>query len=120
MTIGTNYLGPFLLTELLLPLLKKAAPSRVINVSSMVHFWASLEKPDLQISKGKYSLQSAYNQSKLCNAMHAYEFNRRFQGTGVTAVSLHPGVVQTRFFDPFTSVMNIKVFASGNRGECLR
>ncbi|KAF6771483.1 hypothetical protein AHF37_10263 [Paragonimus kellicotti] len=51
MTMGTNYLGPFLLTSLLLPLLERGAPSRVINVSSVGHYYGQLCKPDLQPQK---------------------------------------------------------------------
>ncbi|CAL8073006.1 unnamed protein product [Calicophoron daubneyi] len=98
-TLGTNHLGPFLLTELLLPLLKNAAPSRIIMVSSKGHLMGQLNKPDLQIPKEQYGLVSAYNQSKLCNAMHACELSKRLEGSGVVAVSLHPGVVNTRILD---------------------
>ncbi|KAF7261814.1 hypothetical protein EG68_00928 [Paragonimus skrjabini miyazakii] len=106
-TIGVNYLGPFLLTYLLLPNLKLAAPfSRIINVSSLVHYWGSLCKPDLHIPKAVYDLTRAYRQSKLANVMHARELSRRLLGTSVTAVSLHPGVVNTEFFRQHTSLKN--------------
>ncbi|KAA3670786.1 retinol dehydrogenase 12 [Paragonimus westermani] len=103
-TIGVNYLGPFLLTELLLPNLKNAAPnSRIVIVSSMVHYWGSLRKPDLHIPKAEYDLSLAYYQSKLANVMHARELSRRLQGTGVIAVSLHPGIINSEFFRQHTS-----------------
>ncbi|CAL8073008.1 unnamed protein product [Calicophoron daubneyi] len=112
-TLGTNHLGPFLLTELLLPLLKNAAPSRIIIVSSMGHLMGKLHKPDLQIPKDHYSALSAYNQSKLCNAMHACELSKRLEGSGVVAVSLHPGVVNTRLLDTdnsFTAKVSYALF----------
>ncbi|KAF5396749.1 Short-chain dehydrogenase [Paragonimus heterotremus] len=103
-TIGVNHLGPFLLTELLLPNVKNAAPnSRIINVSSMVHSWGSLHKPDLHIPKAEYDLGAAYYQSKLANVMHARELSRRLQGTGVIVVSLHPGIINSEFFRQHTS-----------------
>ncbi|CAH8491292.1 unnamed protein product [Dicrocoelium dendriticum] len=95
LTLATNHLGPFLLTELLTPMLKRAAPSRIINVSSMVHYNAKVWKPNLFIPEKEYSDLTAYNWSKLANVMHAKELSRRLQGTGVTAVSLHPGIVKT-------------------------
>ncbi|KAF8562743.1 hypothetical protein P879_10969 [Paragonimus westermani] len=95
LTMGTNHLGPFLLTRLLLPLLERGAPSRVINVSSMGHYYGGLCKPDLQLRKEAYSSARAYCHSKLANVMHAIELNERMKGTGVMAVSLHPGTVHT-------------------------
>ncbi|CAH8821808.1 unnamed protein product [Trichobilharzia szidati] len=95
MTIGVNRLGHFLLTELLLPLLKRSAPSRIINVSYMAHYAVRLSKPDLQLPEGEYSELKAYSQSKLANAMHAVELSERLQNSGVTVVSLHPGAVKT-------------------------
>ncbi|KAA3676202.1 retinol dehydrogenase 12 [Paragonimus westermani] len=95
LTMGTNHLGPFLLTSLLLPLLERGAPSRVINVSSMGHYYGGLCKPDLQLRKEAYSSARAYCHSKLANVMHAIELNERMKGTMVMAVSLHPGTVQT-------------------------
>ncbi|CAH8874603.1 unnamed protein product [Trichobilharzia szidati] len=95
MTMGVNYLGHFLLTELLLPLLKKSAPSRIIILSSVVHYAARLNKPDLQLRESEYSEVKAYNQSKLANVMHAVELSERLQNSGVTVVSVHPGVVKT-------------------------
>ncbi|CAL8094005.1 unnamed protein product [Calicophoron daubneyi] len=96
--IGVNHLGHFLLTMLLLPLLKKAAPSRITILSSVAHYWGTLYKPDLQIPKSEYAMMSAYYQSKLAVTMFAYELNKRLEGSGVTAVSVHPGLVKTELF----------------------
>nr|CAH8874666.1 unnamed protein product [Trichobilharzia regenti] len=95
MTMGVNHLGHFLLTELLLPLLKRSTPSRIIIVSSMAHYVGRLTKPDLQLLESEYSEMKAYNQSKLANVMHAVELSERLQNSGVTVVSLHPGAVKT-------------------------
>lgn len=99
--IGVNHLGHFLLTELLLDLLKKSAPSRVVIVSSCYHDKAmgregTIELDDLHFDKREYDGWESYAQSKLANVLHAKELAKRLDGTGVTAVSLHPGWVRTR------------------------
>ena len=95
-TFGVNHLAPFLLTQLLLDLLKSSAPSRVINVSAGAHSRASMNFDDLNAEE-KYGGLSAYGQSKLANVLFTNELARRLEGTGVTANSLHPGVVKTGF-----------------------
>jgi len=98
--LGVNHLGHFLLTDLLLDRLKASAPSRVVIVSSCYHDIAMGRKgvidfDDLQFERRKYDGWAAYAQSKLANVLHAKELARRLEGTGVTAVSLHPGWVRT-------------------------
>lgn len=91
---AVNHLGHFLLTGLLYPLLKKASPSRIINVSSGAHKVGIINFRDLQLEKS-YSLIKAYSQSKLANILFTKEFARRFAGTGITMNALHPGAVAT-------------------------
>lgn len=95
-TFAVNHLAYFLLTHLLLDMLKESAPSRIINVSSMGHRFASIYFDDLMFEK-KYSDFFAYNQSKLANIMFTYELARRLEETDVTANCLHPGGVATNF-----------------------
>jgi len=98
--IGTNHMGHFLLTELLLDVLKQSAPSRIVCVSSCYHD-AAQGKPgvirfdDLNFDNEKYNGWAAYSQSKLANVMHAKALAKELDGTGVTAVSVHPGWVRT-------------------------
>lgn len=92
---GVNHLGPFLLTNLLLDRLRAGAPSRVVNVSSMVHRNVSLDFDDLQ-AKRKYDFFRVYGQSKLANVLFTYELARRLDGSGVVANCLHPGMVRTK------------------------
>lgn len=94
MQLGTNHLGHFLLTNLLLDLLKASSPSRIINVSSSGHKFGKINKNDL-MSEKSYSKMGAYGQSKLANILFTLELARQLENVGVTANSLHPGVVQT-------------------------
>jgi NAD(P)-dependent dehydrogenase (short-subunit alcohol dehydrogenase family) len=97
---GTNHLGHFLLTELLLDVLKKTGTARIVNLSSCFHDKAmgregKIDFDDLNFEHRKYDGWSAYAQSKLANLLHAKRLALRLQGTGVTAVSVHPGWVRT-------------------------
>lgn len=95
-TFALNHLGYFLLTNLLLGMLKASAPSRVINVSSGAHAVGTIDFDDLQ-GERKYSGWKAYSQSKLANVLFTAELARRLKGTGVTANCLHPGFVRSSF-----------------------
>jgi NAD(P)-dependent dehydrogenase (short-subunit alcohol dehydrogenase family) len=94
MTFAVNYLAPFLLTNLLLDMLKASAPARIVNVSSDSHLEGYIKMDDLQAKK-RYRSMRAYGQSKLALVMFTYELARRLQGTDVTANCLHPGFVAT-------------------------
>ena len=94
MQFGVNHLGHFLLTNLLIDLLKKSAPSRIVNVSSLSHRWGKINFDDLTGDKN-YNARVAYSQSKLANVLFTRELSKRLMATGVTANSLHPGVVKT-------------------------
>jgi NAD(P)-dependent dehydrogenase (short-subunit alcohol dehydrogenase family) len=97
-TLAVNHLGPFLLTNLLTPLLVRSAPARVITVSSENHRGAKqgLDFANLQMTSG-YSPSNAYATSKLANILFTVELDRRLSPNGVTARALHPGVVATNF-----------------------
>ena len=94
MTFGTNHLGPFLLTQLLLDRLKQADAARIVNVASTMHYqakgidWDAVRQPTAsRVGLAEYSV------SKLANVLHAQELARRLAGTNVTTYSLHPGVI---------------------------
>ncbi|XP_017472643.1 PREDICTED: retinol dehydrogenase 13-like isoform X3 [Rhagoletis zephyria] len=97
MQLGVNHMGHFLLTNLMLDLLKKSAPSRIVTVSSLAHTRGEINVADLNSDKS-YDPGTAYNQSKLANILFTRELARRLEGTGVTANALHPGVVDTELF----------------------
>lgn len=98
LTFAVNHVGPFLLTELLLPRLEEsatAAPSRVINVSSIAHTRGRVHLDDLALATG-WTGYAAYAQSKLANVMHAIELAARHDKSKLLAYSLHPGVIGTK------------------------
>lgn len=96
-TFAINHIGYFLLSLLLLDLLKKSAPSRIVNVSSTAHKYGKLEIGAWATGKD-YSAFGAYANSKLANVLFTNELARRLEGTGVTANCLHPGGVGTNLF----------------------
>ncbi|KAI9008817.1 retinol dehydrogenase 12, partial [Phycomyces nitens] len=91
---GINYLAPFLLTELLLPILAASKPSRVVNVGSSIMQWATINFDDLQLER-KFSVVTAYSQSKFANALNTYYLSRKFSDKGITFNVCHPGTVRT-------------------------
>ncbi|MHB8875522.1 MAG: SDR family oxidoreductase [Myxococcaceae bacterium] len=95
-TFAVNHLGYFLLTELLLDVLKASAPARIVNVASEAERTARLDLADLEASRG-YGPFRSYAQSKLANMMFTYELARRLTATGVTVNAVHPGMVASRF-----------------------
>jgi NAD(P)-dependent dehydrogenase (short-subunit alcohol dehydrogenase family) len=96
MTFALNHLNYFLLTNLLLDILKASAPARIVNVSSGAHLGASIDFTNLMGEKHYLGMQ-AYGQSKLANILFTYELARRLEGSGVTANALHPGFISTGF-----------------------
>jgi NAD(P)-dependent dehydrogenase (short-subunit alcohol dehydrogenase family) len=118
MFLALNHLAYFLLTNLLLDILKVSAPARIINVSSGSHMRATINFDDLQ-NQRKYIGPKVYGQSKLANVLFTYELARRLEGTGITVNALHPGFVATnmgvnigwimRFIRPLMNLMAIDV-----------
>lgn len=93
-----NHLAPFLFTNLLLPALKAAAPSRIVLVSSNAHRAPTFDLDDVNFERRPYDHWSAYAQSKRASVLHAVALAKRLEGTGVTAYVLHPGVIHTNVF----------------------
>jgi NAD(P)-dependent dehydrogenase (short-subunit alcohol dehydrogenase family) len=94
--LAINHLASFLLTNLLLDLLKASAPSRIVTVSSDAHRWAKLDLDDLQ-SRKRYRGMQVYGTTKLANILFTRELAERLEDTGVTANAMHPGGVNTNF-----------------------
>ncbi|MEH6548718.1 MAG: SDR family NAD(P)-dependent oxidoreductase [Pseudomonadales bacterium] len=95
MQFGTNHLGHFLLTCLLVPALKKAAPSRAVVLSSAAHKYGDVDLADPDYRNQDYDKWMAYGRSKTANAQFSAELNRRLVSYGITANAVHPGMVMT-------------------------
>jgi retinol dehydrogenase 14 len=96
LTFALNHLAYFLLTNLLLDLLRASAPARIVNVTSGAQAVGDIHFDDLQFQR-RYRGQAAYNQSKLANVLFTYELARRLEGSGVTVNCAAPGVVRSNF-----------------------
>lgn len=96
LTFGTNHLGPYLFTRLLLDRIKRSGAARIVNVASASHYqaktieWDAVRQPTKSVTGMK-----EYEMSKLANVLFSNELARRLAGTGVTSYALHPGVVAT-------------------------
>jgi NAD(P)-dependent dehydrogenase (short-subunit alcohol dehydrogenase family) len=110
---GTNHLGHFALTGLVLPLLLRAPAPRVVAISSFAHRSASIDFDDLQ-GERLYGGIKAYGQSKLANLMFALELDRRsrLHQTGLISVAAHPGVSNTGFMAATGRSRSFQVFGS--------
>ena len=117
-TMGVNHLGHFLLTNLLVDLLKKSAPSRVVVVSSRAHHaelleWLSGAELALNFEKMtndiSYEGHRAYAESKLANVLFTRELARRLKESGVTANSLHPGAISTELQKTYSPLLRYTV-----------
>jgi NAD(P)-dependent dehydrogenase (short-subunit alcohol dehydrogenase family) len=94
LAFGTNHVGPFLLTNLLLDRLRASAPARIVTVSSEGHY--RVDGIDYDAVRSATRTRTAFHEycvSKLANVLHAQELGRRLEGSGVTTYSLHPGTI---------------------------
>ncbi|MFN5118628.1 MAG: oxidoreductase [Cyanobacteriota bacterium] len=110
---GTNHLGHFVFTLLLLPLLRQSPGGRVVHVTSGAQYFGRIDFDDLQ-GERHYDRWRAYGQSKLANVMTAVELQRRLQaeGSGMLSLAAHPGLARTNL-QPASVAMN------GSRLEAL-
>ena len=117
MDFGVNHVGHFLLTDLLLPLLKASAPSRIVVVSSNMHAGATLEFDNLQGEK-RWA-KNAYGKSKLANMLFVHALAKRLVGTNVVVNAVHPGVISTELARDFPAALRLVAkwfFKSPERG----
>ncbi|XP_038075404.1 retinol dehydrogenase 12-like [Patiria miniata] len=107
MQFGVNHLGHFLLTNLLLDLIKSSAPARIVNVSSIGHdFFGKMWWEDINM-RTNYDPIAAYGQSKLANVLFTRELGKRLKGSGVTTYALHPGNVSTELSRYVADAVNL-------------
>lgn len=97
-TFAVNHLAPFLLTNLLLDVLKQSAPARVVMVSSAAQYSGTMDLEDPGFERGGYAIFAAYARSKLANVMMMKSLVKRLEGTKVTVTALHPGAVATNIW----------------------
>jgi dehydrogenase/reductase SDR family member 12 len=95
LTFATNVLGPFLLTGLLLPALRRGAPARIVNVSSGGMYTQRLNADDLQLDGRDYEPAAFYAHTKRCQVILTELWAERLRGSGVTVHSMHPGWADT-------------------------
>lgn len=123
LTWATNVLGYFLLTAMLLDLLKRSAPSRVVNVASQLA--GELDLTDVEFKRRPYrGGVNAYSQSKQADRMLTWALARRLEGTGVTANAMHPGAIDTALFGKGGGLLSMgaavygKVFGKSAKEGC--
>ena len=104
LTFAVNHLAPFLLTNLLLGLIKKSTPARIINVSSMAHRFGTINFDDLEGKKNWKSFNS-YSQSKLANILFTIKLAELLSNYQITVNCLHPGIIATRLYNKFPKVI---------------
>uniref|UniRef100_A0A3B4FG45 Dehydrogenase/reductase SDR family member 13-like n=1 Tax=Pundamilia nyererei TaxID=303518 RepID=A0A3B4FG45_9CICH len=110
---GVNHIGHFLLTNLLLEQLKACGPSRVVNVSSMAHYFGKIDFDCLNTHKALglgtsfMEVLQYYSDSKLCNYLFTHELAKRLKGTNVTCYSLHPGAINSELARNINSTLQL-------------
>lgn len=112
LTMQVSFFGHFLLTELLLDVLTKSAPSRIVVLSSVVHAGSRQNRPDvhledLNFNDRKYGSFAAYGEAKVANVLYARDLAKRLDGSGVTAYSVHPGWARSNFGSGGSGLMKL-------------
>ncbi len=95
LTFATNVLGPFLLTNLLIPLLERSAPARIISVSSGGMYTQRIDLEDLQTAGEKFDGPAVYARTKRAQVILTELWAKRLEGTGVVVHAMHPGWTDT-------------------------
>jgi NAD(P)-dependent dehydrogenase (short-subunit alcohol dehydrogenase family) len=113
---GTNHVGHFLLTNLLVPALLRGAPARVVNVSSAGHRASDIVWDDPNYDRRPYDKFEAYGQSKTANILFTVELDRRLEHRGVRAYAVHPGMIRTELGRHMTADDRTELMARAKRG----
>lgn len=94
-TIGTNHVGTFYLTQLLMPLLRHADQARIINLASLAHQSGKMDLDNFNYEKGTYNKSLVYGTSKLANILFTRQLAKEIKGSNIQVFSVHPGVVKS-------------------------
>ena len=121
-TVSVNYVGPYLLTRLLVPVMSEG--SRIVNMSSLVFPWGSLDFPDFfeRGRKGSFWRIPIYDNSKLAITLFTFDLAERLRDRGITVNAADPGVVSTNiirmqmFFDPITDLVFRPIIRTPRQG----
>lgn len=105
--LATNYLGHFLLTKLLFPIIKRTGNARIVSLSSLAHKWHEIQFDDMNFEKA-YNKRNAYSQSKLACLMFGIELDRRLKAAHINAISTaaHPGVSDTNLSSSMPKIVH--------------
>lgn len=96
MQFGTNHIGHFYFTNLMVPFLMQAAPARIVCLSSLAHRMSPVLFDDIHFESHPYDRWVSYGQSKTANALYALALNQRLRPHQIEVFSVHPGIIQTR------------------------
>ena len=116
MQFGTNHIGHFLFTCLLVPALKSAGDARIVNLSSGGHKFSGVVLDDWNFETGEYDKWQAYGRSKTANALFAVALDKRLKDQGVRAFSVHPGAIMTELGRHLTEEDITRLREEGPRG----
>jgi NAD(P)-dependent dehydrogenase (short-subunit alcohol dehydrogenase family) len=114
MQFGTNHLGHFLFTNLILPLLIKAPNARIVCLSSAAHKFAAVNVEDPNYLKRPYNKWQAYGEAKSANALFALALNKRLRKYGIDVFSVHPGMIATEL-GRHLDADDLKMLMGGNK-----
>lgn len=106
-TMSVNYFAPVLLTELLLPIMKRSAPSRIVMVTSSMHKYGAIDL-DMLDGRGPYDGVRTYSNSKLALMLYAFHLSRVLSGSGITVSMVHPGWIRTKLSTGMNKRVGIK------------
>lgn len=106
-TMAVNYFAPVLLTELLLPLMKRSAPARLVAVTSSMHKYGAINL-DMLDGRGPYDGAQAYSNSKLALMLYALHASRALSHSGITVTTVHPGWIRTKLSTGMDTGLGIK------------
>lgn len=119
MTFAVNHLAPFLLTNLLLDVMRKSAPARIITVSSVAHRFVNINFDDPEGNKSWNNFR-AYSQSKLANILFTRKLAEKLEKDRITVNCLHPGIIATRLFNKLPVIKRLAPYFLGTAEKGAR